>query len=206
MGFSSTLRLAARSGIAAVFTALLLLFAPAQCLADGGESVLGFKFDISAKETKKAAKAEGLEMIEEEKDKDGRKNIVFRGSFNAVSVPGKNTKTKVSFFKNRIETVAVITEGADASSARELEDFISGKYGAPDADEKVFSYTVKSWELEDSRLTISHSGGGVLKLAQTDTRTRKKRRERDIARDKRKDRRHPVQKMIDGDFSKPEYR
>lgn len=165
----------------------------------------GFEFGMSSKSVFEAARRSGLETDKQNKEKDGRKEAVFTGAMPGVPDAGKEPKTRVSFFKDRVESVTLFVSNADADDALVFERFVSGIHGAPDADKTVFSYTVKSWDTGASKVVLSHSGGGVLKLSHTHSGIRKERRERDIKRDRLKDKRHPVQRMIDGDYSKPDY-
>ncbi len=181
----------------------VLLFCAANARAD---ALLGFDFMISSKQAFARAAETGLEVVEEGKNKDARKESVFKGAAVDIASTGEKSKTRISFFKDRIESVAIIIEDAETDDVLAVEKFVYDIYGKPDLEEKVFSFRVKSWNLPDSKLVLSSSDGGVLKLSHTHLQTRKERRERDFAKDKLKDKRHPVQKMIDGDYSKPEYR
>ena len=185
--------------------ALFAQIALAQIAAANGETVAGFEFGISPETVFERAKNGGLETEDEGKEKDARRETVFLGAMPGVPQTGGETRTRVSFFKGKVDGVTLLVDGANGDDARVFERFVERAYGAPDAEKTVFSYTVKSWDGDGSKVVLSYSNGGVLKLAHTHTGLRKQRREREIKRDRRKDKRHPVQKMIDGDYSKPDY-
>lgn len=186
----------------AVIAAAVVLFAQA---AEGGATVAGFEFELKPEEVFERAKNGGLKTVEKGKEKDARRETVFAGAMPEVPRTDGEVRTRVSFFKSKVDGVTVLVRDADGGDARAFETFIRDKYGPPDAEKTVFSYTVKSWDRNGSKVVLSHSGGGVLKLSHTHTGLRIKRREREIQRERRKDKRHPVQRMIDGDYSKPDY-
>lgn len=187
-----------------VFFAVFLCFKSAS-LAATGEPLLGFDFMTPSKHAFKKAAEMGLQTLEKGKSKDARKEAVFSGSAARIPVGGGNAVTRVSFFKGKIEAVTLLVSGANEEDMLAVETALRKRYGAPDAEEEIFSYRVKSWDLPDSKLVCSYSGR-TLKITHSHLQTRKKRRERDFAREKLKDKRHPVQKMLDGDYSKPDYK
>ncbi len=191
------------TGLVAVL-ALLVVFGVSKSAA--ADSLMGFDFNLSSKHTLEKTRDMGLEILKESKEKDSRKEMLFKGKPPAVPKVGKETETKVVFFGDRIETVTLLARDVDEPEALAVEKFVEDRYGKPDAYEEIFSFTVKSWSLPDTKVVLSRSNGGILKLAQTNLRIRKKRHEREITRKKNKEKRHPVQKMIDGDYSKPDYK
>ncbi|WP_462137040.1 hypothetical protein [Candidatus Mycalebacterium sp.] len=190
-------------GFAAVFAVFFCLAFTAP--AASGEPLLGFDLMTPSKHAFKRAADMGLQTLEKGKTKNARKEVVFSGSAAQIPVGTEETITRLSFYKDKIEAVTLLGNGADEKDALAVETAIRERYGEPDAEEEIFSYRVKSWDLPDSKLVFSYSGD-TLKISQTHLQTRKKRYERDFAREKLKDKRHPVQKMLDGDFSKPEYK
>ena len=190
------------------FTALAAAaaFAVAQAAAatDGGTAV-GFEFELTPEAVFERAESAGLKTEEEGKEKDARRKTVFLGAMPEVPRAGGEMRTRVSFFKGRVDEVTLLVGGADREDALARQEFLEQKYGRPDAEKTVFSYTVKSWNEDGSKVVLSYSDGDVLTLAHTHKGLRKKRREREIERDKIRDKRHPVQRMIDGDYSKPDY-
>ncbi len=193
------------SVLRAVFVALPLLCVFPSYAETG--ALLGFEFGLSSKNAFKKAAENGLETLEKGKNKNGRRVAVFKGAATGVPVSdGEKAKTRVTFFRDRVETVTLLLSTASERDALAVERFVSEKYGLPSANEEVLSYIVKSWNPPESRVALSYSRGGVLKLAHTHLPTRKDRYERKLRRDKIKDKRSPARRMIDGDFSKPDYK
>ena len=189
----------------AAFAAVAALAVAQVAAAAVGGTAVGFEFELTPEAVFERARLAGLKTEEEGKEKDARRKTVFLGAMPGIPQAGGEMRTRVSFFKGRVDGVTLLVGGADRNDALVLQEFIERKYGKPDAEKTVFSYTVKSWNEEGSKVVLSHSDGNVLTLAHTHTGLRKKRREREIKRDKIKDKRHPVQRMIDGDYSKPDY-
>ncbi len=190
-------------GFRAVFAVLALLFAfPSHAETD---PLLGFQLSLSKKRAFERAAEIGLETLEEGDKKDERKVVVFSGA--AVDIftdSAREVRTRVTFFKDKIEAVALLASSVQESDALAVERFVVSKYGEPAADEEIFSYRVKSWDLADEKVVFSYSRGGAMKLDHTHLPTRKERYERSIKRKKIKDLRPPVQRVIDGDYSKPD--
>ncbi|QMU56636.1 MAG: hypothetical protein GKS04_05855 [Candidatus Mycalebacterium zealandia] len=189
---------------------LTAVFAVFLCLtftvpAASGESLLGFDFMTPSKRAFAIANHMGLRTLEKGKTKNARREAVFSGSAAQIPIGTEETITRISFYRDKIEAVTLLGNGADEEDAQAVAMALRERYGAPDAEEEVFSYRVKSWNLSNSRLTFSYSGD-TLKISQSHLETRKERHERDLTRERLKDKRHPVQKMLDGDFSKPEYK
>lgn len=171
------------------------------------DPLLGFSLSLSSKRALERATALGLETLEKGSGRDGRKTVTFKGAAAGFAAgDAREVRTRLTFFKGRIESVTLFASLANERDALAVEEFVARKYGEPAADEEIFSYRVKSWNLPDSRVVVSYSRGGVLKLDHIHLPTRKDRYERDIQKKKIKDTRPPAQRMIDGDFSKPDYR
>lgn len=187
---------------ARIFTVFLFLSAFPSSVA-AADSVAGFDFSLSPERAFERAAELGLAPVDRGRGKDGRRVAVFGGA--APGVPfGPGARTRLVFFKNGIETATLVRSDADDADALAVEEFVVARHGPPSADETVFSYTVKSWNLPDSRVVLSYSRGGVLKLDHIHLPTRRERRERDFRRKKTEGERSPVQRMLDGDYSNPE--
>lgn len=194
-----------------LFITTLLL---AVCVyAQGGPaSVLGFEFGISKDDAKKQIKSYGARIIKNEVDTKEIRTIMLAGTVSDIQLNSyENVYTELEFFDDKLMSSALVVNDAlddDYDGYRDtLLEYLTERYGDPQNSEKMLSYHVWTWELEDTKLVYSSNDSkNRLKVNYTYKPLNKKKIAREIEEKREGDNAEssPADQMFkEGNYSRP---
>lgn len=197
--------------IAIIFLSTFLISVSAYA-QDGSTSVLGFEFGMSKDDAKKQIKSYGARIIKNDVDTKDIRTIVLSGTVSDIPLNSyENVSTELEFFDDKLMSSALVVKEAPDDQYNGYRDsileYLQGTYGEPQNSEKMLSYRIWTWELENTRLVYSSNDSkNQLKVNYTFKPLNKKRITREIDEKRKGDdaESSPADQMFkDGNYSRP---
>lgn len=124
------------------------------------EKPLGFEFGSSKKDVEKEIESSSKIIINNEKQTKEIDRLIVDGSF--VQTPVTNAthyETRYDFFRNDLMSSSLhfdFDSSTDLSSAqKQYEDLLVGSFGDPESTEKMLSYRLIMWKIDNTKILLS---------------------------------------------------
>lgn len=174
----------------------------------------GFQFGMSNKSAKELVSSSDYKILHNEVDSKEVRIVIVNGLLVGPPVVlDEAPNTRLEFFDDKLMSVSMTLDSIEkerfGDTERRLADYLKSEYGEPSDSEKMFSYQLWSWNINDTELLMSSNDKkSSIKVEYSYKPIMEKKYQKELSA-KRKGYRiekDPATQMFkDGNYSKPKF-